>query len=474
MQVAFLARKSSCRTRSSIVKLNNHGSVLLCGDSDYEIPEVVLFSLPLFYMSPLSFLFVWNFLFPATLVLFHTSDADILLVSGVGVSFGCLCLFVVAFLLYRYVKKQRLRNRRKKLFEQNGGLLLQQKLSSSGSGNKARIFTEEEIERATDNYNRSRFLGEGGFGMVYKGMLEDGTVVAVKRSKAIDIGRMEQFMNEVVTLSQVNHRNIVHLLGCCLESDVPILVYEFISNGTLSHHIHQDHNASLPWEDRFRVACEVAGAVAYMHSAASVPIFHRDIKPSNILLDEKFAAKVSDFGTSRSVPYDKTHLTTVVQGTFGYLDPEYFQTSQYTDRSDVYSFGVVLVELLTGERPVSFTRGEDETNSVANFMSMARENRLQETLDPRVANEAREDDVVAIAMLAMRCLRLNGKRRPTMKEVVMELEGLMNSRRVSKICQEVHSVGDESFQYSDGIHQEPVDEDSFAMEIESAIITTWS
>lgn len=391
--------------------------------------------------------------------------ADFLFVAGAGIGFGCLCLFVFAYCLCRYFKKHRSNNLKRKLFEQNGGLLLQLKLASFGTGDKTRIFTEKELERATDNYSKSRFLGQGGYGMVYKGMLEDGTIVAVKRSKAIDRDQIEQFVNEVAVLSQINHRNIVNLLGCCLEYKVPVLVYEFISNGTLSHHIHQDHEFSLPWEHRFRIACEVAGAVAYMHSAASIPIFHRDIKPSNILLDEKFAAKVSDFGTSRSVPNDNTHLTTAVQGTFGYLDPEYFQSSRYTDRSDVYSFGVVLVELLTGEKPVSFARDEDDGNRVANFLSMARENHVYETLDPRVAKEAREEDVVAIAMLAMRCLRLKGKKRPTMKEVAMELEGLRNSQRTFQVYQEAQSV-----QHCEGIHQETVDSISFSLGMESTSI----
>lgn len=334
------------------------------------------------------------------------------------------------------MKRRRYRLHKKKLFEQNGGFLLQQRLSSYGSSEKAKLFTAEELERATDNYNQSRFLGQGGYGTVYKGMLPDGSIVAVKRSKTIARSQIEQFINEVVILSQISHRNIVKLLGCCLETEFPLLVYEFISNGTLSHHIHeQDQESSLPWEHRFRTAGEVAGAVAYMHSAASFPIFHRDIKSSNILLDDKYSAKVSDFGTSRTISYDRTHLTTAVQGTFGYLDPEYFHTSQFTDKSDVYSFGVVLVELITGEKPISFARAEDERNFVAHFISLTKENRLLQILDPRVAREAVEEDIHAIANLAIRCLRSNGKKRPTMREVAMELDGLRKSQRCLQIDQ---------------------------------------
>ncbi|KAK9292392.1 hypothetical protein L1049_020359 [Liquidambar formosana] len=325
---------------------------------------------------------------------------------GIGIGF----LFLV-FLAYHYLKKRKYTIRKQKLFKQNGGLLLQERFSSYGRGEKAKIFTAEELQRATDNYNQNRFLGQGGYGTVYKGVLPDGRAVAVKRSKAIDKNRIEQFINEVVILSQINHRNVVNLLGCCLETEVPLLVYEFISNGTLSYHIHQkDHESSLSWEDRLRIASEVAGALAYMHSAASIPIYHRDIKSSNILLDDKYGAKVSDFGTSRSVSVDETHLTTTVQGTFGYLDPEYFQSSQFTEKSDVYSFGVVLVELLTGEKPISFARAEEEINLVEHFISSTKENRVFQILDLRVAREAGSEEILTVAKLATECLKFNGKR----------------------------------------------------------------
>ncbi|XP_062085227.1 wall-associated receptor kinase-like 22 [Humulus lupulus] len=293
---------------------------------------------------------------------------------------------------------------------------------------KAKLFTEEELQRASDNYNQSRFLGQGGYGAVYKGMLPDGTLVAVKRSNAMDGNQIQQFINEILILSQINHRNIVKLLGCCLETETPLLVYEYISNGTLLYHI-QKHEPKLSWENRLSIACDVAGALSYMHFSASMPIFHRDIKSSNVLLDEKYNAKVSDFGTSRSVPEHKTHLSTAVQGTFGYMDPEYFQSSKFTDKSDVYSFGVILVELLSGKTPYSFAKDKDK-NLVSNFLSLRNENSLSQILDPQVIKDAPKKHVAAMAELAMRCLRLSGKKRPTMKQVLMELEGLRERKSV--------------------------------------------
>ncbi|XP_061360170.1 wall-associated receptor kinase-like 2 [Gastrolobium bilobum] len=369
--------------------------------------------------------------------------AKLVSIIGIGIGAGFLCLFLFGYRLYQYIQEKRGSICKEKLFRKNGGYLLQEKFSSHGNGENVQIFSAEELQRATDNYNSSRFLGQGGYGMVYKGMLPDGTIVAVKKSKEIERNQIETFVNEVVILSQINHRNIVKLFGCCLESEAPLLVYEFIPNGTLSDHIHRkDHEASLPWESRLRIACEVAGALAYMHFAACVPILHRDIKPTNILLDNNYSAKVSDFGTSRSVPQDKTHLTTAIGGTFGYIDPEYFQSSHFTDKSDVYSFGVVLVELITGRKPNSFSNEDEGQNLVAEFISLMKENQLSQILDARVLKEARKEDILAIANLALSCLRLNGKKRPTMQEISEELEALRKVQSSLQVNHDHESTND--------------------------------
>ncbi|KAB5514816.1 hypothetical protein DKX38_028722 [Salix brachista] len=360
-----------------------------------------------------------------------TGIGIITVISGVGVGFGAiLFLFIGLWWVYKVFKRKRCEKLKKKYFKRNGGLLLQEQLSS-GEVNveKIKMFPSKELDKATDHYNANRTLGQGGQGTVYKGMLADGKIVAVKKSKVIDEGNLRQFINEVVLLSQINHRNVVKLLGCCLETELPLLVYEFIPNGTLFQFLH-DPNEEFPltWEIRLRIATEVAGALFYLHSAASIAIFHRDIKSANILLDEKYRAKVADFGTSRSVSVDQTHVTTLVQGTLGYLDPEYFQSSQFTDKSDVYSFGVVLVELLTGQKPISFTRSEEQGRSLATYFLMAMEsNCLFDILDPLVVEQGKKEDVVMVASLARSCLRLNGKERPTMKEVTMVLERIQKS-----------------------------------------------
>ncbi|KAF8404165.1 hypothetical protein HHK36_009045 [Tetracentron sinense] len=356
---------------------------------------------------------------------FRGSGSQVRVVDlAIGVCLGILILILASLWICRVVKRKQKVKLKKKFFKQK--LLLYQQMSSDDSSvEKTKIFTAKELKKATDNYNENRILGQGGHGTVYKGMLMDGRIVAVKKSKIVDEGQIEQFINEVIILSQISHRNVVKLFGCCLETEVPLLVYEFISNGTLFDHIHdQSEEFPVSWDDRLRIATEVAGAIAYLHSAASIPIYHRDIKSANILLDEKHRAKVADFGTSRSVPIDETHLTTLVKGTFGYLDPEYFQSSQFTEKSDVYSFGVVLVELLTGQKPISSIRSHEERSLAVHFISSINGNHLFDILDARVVAEYGKEELIAVANLAKRCLNSNGKNRPTMKEVAMELEGM--------------------------------------------------
>ncbi|XP_022865370.1 wall-associated receptor kinase-like 22 [Olea europaea var. sylvestris] len=345
---------------------------------------------------------------------------------GLCIALVLLFLLGVTFVLYKVLKKRKRNKCKQKFFQRNGGLLLQQQISSNEDVlERMKLFRSKELEKATDRFNESRIIGKGGRGTVYKGMLSDGRIVTVKKSQSVNANQQEEFINEVVILSQINHRNIVKLLGCCLESEVPLLVYEFISNGTLFDLIHDESpNFPFSWDVRSRIADEVAGALAYLHYSTSTPIYHGDIKSSNILLDENYRPKVSNFGISRSIAVDKTHFTTLVKGTFCYLDPKYFRPSQFTDKSDVYSFGVALIELLSGHKPIISSDIEDERSLAAHFLMSIEQNCLHKFFDPIILEHDKDEDIITIATLAYRCLDLNGKKRPTMKKVSMELENI--------------------------------------------------
>jgi serine/threonine protein kinase len=355
--------------------------------------------------------------------------------------------------LYKDVKKRIIKKRRQKFFKRNGGLLLQKRMSSGEVNvDRTALFTLKDLKKATENFNKNRVLGKGGQGTVYKGMLVDGKIVAVKKFKVE--GKVEEFINEFVILSQINNRNVVKLLGCCLETEIPLLVYEFIPNGNLFEYLH-DQNEDIPmtWDIRLRIATEIAGALFYLHSTACQPIYHRDIKSTNIMLDEKYRAKLADFGASRIISIEATHLTTMVQGTFGYLDPEYFHTSQFTEKSDVYSFGVVLAELLTRKKPISSIGSGEYQNLASYFVQCIEENLLFDIVDERVTKEGDKEHVIAVANLAYRCLELNGRKRPTMKEVMLQLEAIrgMNKKlNAQQNREEIELAGIEEYQPWDG------------------------
>ncbi|CAK9151268.1 unnamed protein product [Ilex paraguariensis] len=287
------------------------------------------------------------------------------------------------------------------------------------------VFSYAELEEATNNFDASKELGDGGFGTVYHGKLRDGRDVAVKRLYEHNYKRVEQFMNEVEILTRLRHKNLVSLYGCTSRhSRELLLVYEYIPNGTVADHLHGDRATagSLTWPIRMNIAIETANALAYLHAS---DIIHRDVKTNNILLDDSFCVKVADFGLSRLFPTDVSHVSTAPQGTPGYVDPEYHQCYQLTDKSDVYSFGVVLVELISSMPAVDIGRHRHEINLANLAVNRIQRCAFNELIDSSLGFEL--DTTVnrmttSVAELAFRCLQLEKEMRPTMDEVLEALK----------------------------------------------------
>lgn len=340
---------------------------------------------------------------------------------------GTATSVALALILYGGLRQRQIMKSREKFFKKNGGLILQKLLfESKQSAQLAKIFAAGVLEKATNNFHKTNVIGQGGYGIVYKGTLADKTMVAVKKSKSIDENQIEQFINEVIILSDISHPNVVKLLGCCLETPTPLLVYEFITNKTVFQHLHEhDFISSLTFERRLNIATDTAEALAHIHSTTQ--IIHRDIKSSNILLTDDYTAKVSDFGISRFIPVDQTHLQTLVHGTLGYIDPEYFRSGILTEKSDVYSFGMVLVELLTGKKVFSHDGTESELGLATFFVSALERGWLIRILDNKVKKDGLDEHIKKMAKLAKECVELEGKNRPNMKQVKEQLKELSQS-----------------------------------------------
>ncbi|GLJ51898.1 hypothetical protein SUGI_1102480 [Cryptomeria japonica] len=276
------------------------------------------------------------------------------------------------------------------------------------------------LKRATNNFDEANKLGEGGFGQVFKGTLKNGNVVAIKK---LTLGRspraIAEFESEVKLISNVHHRNLVRLLGCCRQGQERLLVYEYMPNSSLDRILFGEHIKSLSWKERFNIILGTARGLAYLHEEFHVCIIHRDIKSSNILLDNNFEAKIADFGLARLLPHDKTHVSTKFAGTFGYTAPEYASQGQLTEKADTYSFGVVVLEIISGRKSIDLNQPPDMQYLLEWVWSLHEENKVLEVVEGEEKMEGyNEEEVGRVINLALLCIQGSPTHRPSMSEVV--------------------------------------------------------
>lgn len=301
-------------------------------------------------------------------------------------------------------------------------------------------FTYEDLAEATNGFSVQNLLGSGGFGSVYKGLLVDGTEVAVKELN-IGGGQGErEFSAEVEIISRIHHRYLVSLVGYCISENKRLLVYEYVPNNTLYFHLHVSELV-LDWQTRVKVASGAARGIAYLHEDCHPRIIHRDIKSSNILLDKNFEARVSDFGLAKLAADLNTHITTRVMGTFGYMAPEYASSGKLTEKSDVFSFGVVLLELITGRKPVDASQPLGDESLVVwarPLLSHALETEdFQMLVDPRLGTNFVANEMFRMIEAAAACVRHSATKRPRMGQILrafesLEAEDLSNGMRVGE------------------------------------------
>ncbi|KAL3382960.1 hypothetical protein AABB24_002452 [Solanum stoloniferum] len=287
-----------------------------------------------------------------------------------------------------------------------------------------RWYSLKELEMATKGFRAENVIGEGGYGVVFRGVLQDGSVVAVKKLLNNKGQAEKEFRVEVEAIGKVRHKNLACLLGYCSEGVHRILVYEYIDNGNLEQWLHGDVGSVSPltWEIRLRIAIGTARGLAYLHEGLEPKVVHRDVKSSNILLDRKWNPKVSDFGLAKLLGPEKSYVTTRVMGTFGYVSPDYASTGMLNEGSDVYSFGVMLMEIITGRSPVDYSRPPGEMNLVDWFKGMVSNRRGEELVDPLIEVHPPPRSLKRVLLVCLRCIDMDANKRPKMGQIVHMLE----------------------------------------------------
>ncbi|PIN18640.1 Serine/threonine protein kinase [Handroanthus impetiginosus] len=309
-------------------------------------------------------------------------------------------------------------------------------LRRSTATNPLTVFTFNELKIITENFRQDYMLGGGGFGSVYKGYISEDLreglepiPVAVKVHDGDNSYQgHREWLAEVIFLGQLSHPNLVKLIGYCCEDEHRVLIYEYMSRGSVENNLFSRVLLPLPWSTRMKIAFGAAKGLAFLHEAEK-PVIYRDFKTSNILLDQDYNAKLSDFGLAKDGPVgDKSHVSTRIMGTYGYAAPEYIMTGHLTPRSDVYSFGVVLLELLTGRKSLDKSRPPREQNLTDWAVPLLKEKKkLLNIVDPRLEGDYPIKGVHKAAMLAYHCLNRNPKARPLMRDIVDSLEPLQYS-----------------------------------------------